>query len=141
MLTGGVIGGFDLFHVGHLRFLEAARQRCDCLKVGVGSDRLLRLGKGREPICNQSQRQEILLGLRCVDAVCIFDIGLDQTDAAARWLINWPVQQMFIGSDWADSERWQRLMPILAASGINCQVLPYTEGISSTLLRQKVSPL
>lgn len=137
-VIGGVIGAFDLFHVGHLRFLNAARQQCDWLKVGVGADSLLLQGKGRAPVCDQTQRLEILQGLRCVDEACVFVIGLDHTELAARWLADWPVQLMFIGSDWCDSLRWQRLRPALAQRGIGCVVLPYTEGISTTLLRQKL---
>lgn len=138
-VAGGIIGAFDLFHVGHLRFLSAARQQCEHLKVGVGSDRLLCKGKGRAPVCDQAQRIEILQGLRCVDQACLFDVGLDDTEAATRWLANWPVQIVFVGSDWFESPRWQRLRPALGAIGIGCVVLPYTEGISTTLLRQKMS--
>ena len=137
-VIGGVIGAFDLFHVGHLRFLSAARQQCAHLKVGVGSDRLLHLAKTRAPVCDQAQRLEILRGLRCVDVACVFDIGLNHTEAAARWLADWPVNTVFVSSDWIESHRWQRLRPALAALGIGCTVLPYTEGISTTLLRQKV---
>ncbi|MBX9936912.1 MAG: adenylyltransferase/cytidyltransferase family protein [Burkholderiaceae bacterium] len=138
-VVGGTIGAFDLFHVGHLRFLTAARQRCSYLKVGIGSDRLLPLSKGRAPVCSEAHRMEIVLGLRCVDDACIFDVGLDQTDAAARWLIDWGVNTVFVSSDWIDTSRWQRLAPLLANSGIACQALPYTQGISSTALRQKMA--
>ena len=138
-VVGGTIGAFDLFHVGHLRFLTAARQHCSHLKVGIGSDRLLPLSKGRAPVCSEAHRMEIVLGLRCVDDACIFDVGLDQTDAAARWLIDWGVNTVFVSSDWIDTSRWQRLAPLLANSGIACQALPYTQGISSTALRQKMA--
>lgn len=138
-LVGGTIGAFDLFHAGHLRFLTAARQHCTHLKVGVGSDRLLPLSKGRVPVCSEAHRMEILQGLRCVDEVCLFDVGLDQTDAASRWLIDWGVNIVFVSSDWIDTPRWQRLAPLLADSGIACQALPYTQGISTTALRQKMA--
>ena len=138
-VVGGTIGAFDLFHVGHLRFLTAARQHCSHLKVGIGSDRLLPLSKGRVPVCSETHRMEIVLGLRCVDDACIFDVGLDQTDAAARWPIDWGVNTVFVSSDWIDTSRWQRLAPLLANSGIACQALPYTQGISSTALRQKMA--
>lgn len=138
-LVGGTIGAFDLFHVGHLRFLTAARQLCSHLKVGVGSDRLLPLSKGRTPVCNESHRVEILQSLRCVDEVCVFDVGLDDTDAATRWLTDWGVNAMFVSSDWIDSPRWQRLKPLLAHNGITCHVLPYTQGISTTVLRQQLA--
>ncbi|HRK38434.1 MAG TPA: adenylyltransferase/cytidyltransferase family protein [Burkholderiaceae bacterium] len=138
-LIGGTIGAFDLFHVGHLRFLTAARQLCSHLKVGVGSDRLLPISKGRAPLRNEAERMEILRGLRCVDEVCVFDVGLDQTDAAAQWIANWPVNIVFVSSEWIDTPRWQRLAPALAAHHISCHALPYTEGVSTTALRRKMA--
>ena len=129
-LVGGTIGAFDLFHVGHLRFLTAARQHCTHLKVGVGSDRLLPLSKGR--------RMEILRGLRCVDEVCVFDVGLDQTDATTRWLTDWGVNIVFVSNDWINTPRWQRLVPLLANNGITCHALPYTQGISTSELRRTI---
>lgn len=137
-VVGGTIGAFDLFHVGHLRFLTAARQHCSYLKVGVGSDRLLPLSKDHATVCSESQRLEILQGLRCVDEVCIFDVGLDQTQAAAHWLADWQVNLLFVSSDWIDTPRWQRLRPLLADRGIACQALPYTQGVSTTALRQRM---
>lgn len=137
--VGGTIGAFDLFHVGHLRFLATARQRCSHLKVGVGSDRLLPLSKGRVPVCSEVHRMEILRGLRCVDEVCVFDVGLDEPDGATRWITDWGVNTVFVSSEWIDTPRWQRLMPLLANNGIHCQVIPYTLGISTTALRQQIA--
>ena len=138
-VIGGTIGAFDLFHVGHLRFLTAARQHCTHLKVGVGSDRLLLLSKGRATVCSEAHRMEILRGLRCVDDVCVFDVGLDDTDAATRWLADWPVNMVFVSNEWIDTPRWQRLRPELANRGIACHVLPYTRGVSTTALRQQLA--
>lgn len=136
---GGAIGGFDLFHVGHLRFLQAARARCSHLKVGVATSRLLGATKGRPPVCDEQHRLEIIRGLRGVDEACLFDIGLDQTAASAQWLVDWPIDCMFVSSDWIDTPRWQRLGPLLTERGIACEVLPYTEGISTTALRQQLA--
>lgn len=67
-------GCFDILHVGHLRCLEAAANLGLCLIVGINSDAAVRQLKGRNrPINNQADRAEMLLGLWCVDAVCIFD--------------------------------------------------------------------
>lgn len=138
-VVGGTIGAFDLFHVGHLRFLTAARQLCTHLKVGVGSDRLLPLSKGRSTVCSEAHRMEILSGLRCIDEVCVFDVGLDEPDAATRWLTDWGVNVMFVSNEWIDTPRWQRLRPLLAKNGIHCHLLPYTTGISTTSLRQQMT--
>lgn len=68
-------GVFDLFHVGHLRYLEGARALADLLVVAVNSDlsaRLLGKGPGR-PVIPGAERAEIVAALRCVDHVVPFD--------------------------------------------------------------------
>lgn len=137
-VIGGTIGVFDLFHVGHLRFLQMARSRCHVLKVGVGADHLLKTSKVLTPTINQDQRQELLRGLRCVDDVCLFETGLDNTAAAVDWLCDWPVDVFFVSQDWAGSQRFKQLEPALLARGIVCEWLPYTHGISSTDIRQRL---
>ena len=67
-------GLFDLLHVGHLRYLEAARAAGDLLIVAVNSDRSAQLLKGpSRPILPQAERAELVAGLRPVDVVVIFD--------------------------------------------------------------------
>lgn len=68
-------GVFDLLHVGHVRYLQAARELADVLVVAVNSDasaRLLGKGPGR-PIVPEEERAEIVEALACVDHVVIFD--------------------------------------------------------------------
>jgi rfaE bifunctional protein nucleotidyltransferase chain/domain len=67
-------GAFDLLHVGHVRYLEAARREGDWLAVGVNSDRSVASLKGRgRPILPEAERAEIVSALCCVDAVVVFD--------------------------------------------------------------------
>ena len=70
VFTNGV---FDLLHPGHVRYLTAARGLGDLLIVGVNSDRSVRAIKepGR-PLNPETERAEVLLGLRCVDVVVMF---------------------------------------------------------------------
>jgi rfaE bifunctional protein nucleotidyltransferase chain/domain len=66
-------GCFDLFHVGHIRYLRGARSRGDLLVVGLNSDRSVRRLKGRgRPILPQEERAEILAAFSFVDYVVIF---------------------------------------------------------------------
>lgn len=70
-LTNGL---FDLLHVGHLRYLEAAAEEADVLVVAVNSDSSARALKGPErPIVPGVERAELLAGFACVDYVTIFD--------------------------------------------------------------------
>jgi len=67
-------GCFDLFHVGHLRYLEGAKELGGLLVVGVNSDRQARRLKGDgRPVYPENERAELISGLRCVDLVTIFD--------------------------------------------------------------------
>ena len=69
-------GAFDLLHVGHLRYLEAAKSlvRGGLLFVGVNSDASVRLAKGEgRPIVPERERAELIAALRCVDYVVLFD--------------------------------------------------------------------
>jgi len=67
-------GIFDLFHVGHLRYLQGARALADVLVVAVNSDRSTRENKGSSrPVVPEGERAEIVAGLGCVDRVVVFD--------------------------------------------------------------------
>ncbi len=67
-------GVFDILHVGHLRYLEAARRLGDLLVVGVNSDACTRRLKGASrPFVPELERAELLAGLCCVDYVTVFD--------------------------------------------------------------------
>jgi len=67
-------GCFDLLHVGHLRYLQAAKELGDVLIVGLNSDRQARLLKGDgRPYVPENERAEIVAALACVEFVTIFD--------------------------------------------------------------------
>ena len=67
-------GCFDLFHVGHIRYLRAARAKGDVLVVALNSDSSVRKLKGkRRPILPQKERAEILASFSFVDYVTVFN--------------------------------------------------------------------
>ncbi len=67
-------GIFDLFHVGHLRYLQGARALADLLVVAVNSDASARANKGPgRPVVPESERAEIVAALACVDYVVLFE--------------------------------------------------------------------
>ena len=66
-------GCFDVLHVGHLRYLQQAREQGDVLVVGLNSDASVRGLKGpSRPIVPEDERLEMLAGLACVDYVTPF---------------------------------------------------------------------
>jgi rfaE bifunctional protein nucleotidyltransferase chain/domain len=77
-------GCFDVLHVGHLRYLQFARQQGDLLIVAVNSDASVQRLKGpTRPIVPDDERAELLEALTCVDAVVLFhgDTPLDVLQA------------------------------------------------------------
>lgn len=85
-------GCFDLLHMGHVRYLQQARELGNCLIVAVNSDDSVRRLKGpRRPVITQDERAEMLGSLECVDYVTIFDedtpkplLNLLQPDVLAK---------------------------------------------------------
>ncbi len=66
-------GCFDILHVGHVRYLEAARREADLLVVGVnGDDSVRRLKGANRPILPESHRAALVAALRAVDHVLVF---------------------------------------------------------------------
>ena len=67
-------GCFDLFHVGHIRYLAGAKELGGALVVGINSDRQVRLLKGENrPFMPERERAEMVAALRFVDFVTVFD--------------------------------------------------------------------
>jgi rfaE bifunctional protein nucleotidyltransferase chain/domain len=125
VFTNGV---FDLFHLGHLRLLEAARALGDALVVGVNSDSSARRlkGKGR-PIVPQFARAEIVAGVRGVDLCVIFE----QDDPRALLAVVRP-DVLAKGSEYRLSGVVGRRL--VEGWGGKVVLVPYVSGFSSTAL-------
>jgi D-beta-D-heptose 7-phosphate kinase/D-beta-D-heptose 1-phosphate adenosyltransferase len=67
-------GCFDLIHIGHIKFLQAARQLGDSLIVGINTDASVRRIKGEgRPLISETERADLLSALHFVDYVVLFD--------------------------------------------------------------------
>jgi len=93
-------GCFDILHVGHVRYLTAARAKGDILVLGLNSDvSVSSIKPDNRPIVNQDQRAEVLAGLTCVDYITIFD----EPDPLA--LIRAVKPDILVkGADWEEAE-------------------------------------
>lgn len=125
-------GCFDMFHVGHLNLLNHAKEQCDYLIVGVNSDDLMESYKHKRPVICQDFRRAIVENIKAVDRACIVDT-LDKVEILKQI----PFDVIFIGDDWKCSDRWQKTREDLAKHGVEVVFLPYTQNVSSTLLREK----
>jgi rfaE bifunctional protein nucleotidyltransferase chain/domain len=125
VFTNGV---FDLLHVGHLRYLQQARELGDALIVGLNSDRSVRANKGESrPVTPEAERAEILEALACVDGVVVFDeetphdlIGAIQPDVLVK------------GADWAEDAIVGR--DVVEARGGRVVRVPLEAGKSTTAI-------
>ncbi|MFN0150770.1 MAG: adenylyltransferase/cytidyltransferase family protein [bacterium] len=67
-------GGFEILHVGHVRYLEAARREGDLLVVAVNDDRSLRILKGAgRPVVAEAERLRLVAGISAVDIAFLFE--------------------------------------------------------------------
>ena len=135
MTVGYTTGVFDMFHVGHLNILKRARSMCDYLIVGVSTDELVRRDKNKTPIIPFAERMEIVSAIRYVDEV-VPQIDKDKLGAYKR--LDRKFDLMFVGSDWEGTPTWKRFEEEFAPFGVRIVYLPHTDGISSSILREKI---
>lgn len=132
------IGVFDLFHIGHLRYLNYARAQGSHLTVAVSPDALSLAIKHKLPVVSQAERLEIVRDLRSVDEARLQPVSTEYAQEAAEWIAAWNIDLVVGGGCWKDSERWARLIPALAARGIKVTFAPATEGVSTTALLDRI---
>ena len=130
------MGVFDLFHIGHLRYLQKARSLGDHLTVGVATDAISMASKGKRPIVPEKDRLEIISALACVDTAYLLPSTTMEAERALGWIRDWKISLVRVGAAWEGSERWRRLAPLLAEHGIAVSFAPDTPGTSTTRLIQ-----
>jgi rfaE bifunctional protein nucleotidyltransferase chain/domain len=127
-------GCFDLLHVGHVRYLQAARALGDLLAVGLTGDRSVRelKGKGR-PIVSEHDRAEILAALQCVDLVTIFpEMRATQFIAASHPAI------YVKGGDYSSETLNEEERALLKEIGAEILFIPFEAGYSTSLLLEQI---
>lgn len=129
VFTNGV---FDILHVGHVRYLDAARALGDALVVAINSDVSVHELKGAgRPLINQTERAEILAALRATSYVTIFD------DLSPRALIAELLPDVLVkGGDYALDEIHGR--EEVEAAGGRVVSLPFVEGVSSSAIIERM---
>jgi glycerol-3-phosphate cytidylyltransferase len=134
MIIGYTTGVFDMFHIGHLNILKRAKAQCDYLIVGVSTDELVQHDKNKTPIIPFADRCAIVEAIKYVDKV----VPQPDKNKFAAWE-RYHFNKMFVGSDWKGTEAWNRFEAQLAPVGVEIIYLDHTEGISSTILRDKLN--
>lgn len=125
-------GCFELLHVGHVRYLAAAREAGDLLIVGLNSDASVRRLKGPpRPLVPQTARAEVLAALAAVDWVTIFE--QDTPESLIRGL---RPDVIVKGGDWAPERVVGR--EIVEAYGGSVIIVPTVEGFSTSALAERI---
>ncbi len=123
-------GVYDMFHIGHLNLLNNAKNDCDYLVVGVNADQLVQEYKHKKPVICEDERRAIVENIKAVDKAIIVNT-LDKVELLQE--VGYDV--IFIGDDWKGTQRWVETENQLQERGVDVIYLPYTKGISSTILR------
>ena len=127
VIVGYLSGTFDLFHIGHLNLLRRAKEHCDYLIVGVHKSGAW---KGKETFIPFEER------LAIVESICYVDRAIESftEDSDAYDALHY--DRLFVGSDYKGTERFQRYEAYFADKGVEIVYFPYTQGTSSTQLRE-----
>lgn len=118
-------GTFDLFHIGHLKILERAKNEGDYLIVGISSDEL-NIKKGKKSVFPLDERLEIVKSIKFVDEVFVEE-SLELKD---EYIKNHNADLLVMGDDWRDKFNW-----------VSCSVkyLERTPNISTTYLKNSIA--
>ncbi|WP_321275947.1 adenylyltransferase/cytidyltransferase family protein [Thiomicrorhabdus indica] len=133
------LGYFDLLHIGHLNYLNFAKQQGDWLVVGVAPDDFALKSKGRSPAIEQNQRRKIIQALEMVDQALLVEFPIAETQKAVKWIASLEVRRVICGGEWQGSEKWQRLEQALLEHQINVIYAPVTAGVSSTKIKDDIT--
>lgn len=122
-------GTFDLLHYGHIRLLKRAKELGDYLIVALSTEEFNEL-KGKKTYHNYETRKEMLEAIRYVDLV----IPEETWEQKANDVKEYNVDVVVMGSDWANSEKFEYLKEY-------CEVvyLDRTEGISTTKIKKDLN--
>jgi rfaE bifunctional protein nucleotidyltransferase chain/domain len=127
-------GCFDLLHVGHVRYLQAARALGDVLVIGINGDESTRKLKGDgRPINSEQDRAEVVAALECVDLVTIFP------EVRAVRFLELAAPDIYVkGGDYTVDtlESSERLA--LEKIGAEIRIIPFEKGYSTSGLLEKM---
>ena len=124
-----------MFHIGHLNILKRAKEQCEYLIVGVTTDELVSY-KNKKAIIPHVERMAIVESIKYVDKV----ISQDNMDKMMAWQ-KYKFDVMFVGSDWKGTDKWNELEREFGVIGVDIVYFPYTQGTSSTQLRDALAKI
>lgn len=130
---GYTTGVYDMFHIGHLNIIRRAKEQCEYLIVGVSTDECVQSYKNKTPIIPYEERAAIVQAIRYVDEV-VPQTSMDKL----VFLKKRHFDVMFHGDEWKGTELYNKYEEEFAKYGAKIEYLTHTDGISSTILREKL---
>lgn len=134
LYTGGT---FDLFHSGHVNFLYKCSLLAPQVIVSLNTDEFIIEYKGSPPIYSYKEREALLKSCKYVTGVVPNTGGKDSKTAISAVKPN----IIAIGSDWAKRNYYKQMdftQEWLDENSISLVYIPYTEGVSSTEIKQRI---
>ena len=134
LYTGGT---FDLFHFGHINFLKQCKNIADEVVVSLNTDDFVERFKGGKPILNYKEREKSVRYCKYVDSVIK---NVSDEDSRACILTVKP-SIIAIGDDWAHKDYYKQMcfdQAWLDDNQITLVYIPYTKGISTTEIKQRI---
>jgi rfaE bifunctional protein nucleotidyltransferase chain/domain len=121
-------GCFDLLHLGHVRYLRAARALGDMLAVGLNGDQSVRELKGADrPINNERDRAEVIAALEDVDFVAIFP------EVRATRFLKTVAPEIYVkGGDYTSDTLNAEERAVMEKSGTEIRFIPFEPGYSTS---------
>ena len=121
-------GCFDLLHLGHVRYLRAARTLGDVLAVGLNGDQSVRELKGPDrPINNERDRAEVIAALEDVDFVAIFP------EVRATRFLEMVAPEIYVkGGDYASATLNAEERAVMEKAGTEIRFIPFEPGYSTS---------
>ena len=135
-IIGYTAGVYDMFHIGHLNILKNAKSLCDYLIVGVSTDEVVIENKNKTPMIPFKDRMQIVAAIKYVDKVIpqeSYDI-----EGKIKTAVSEKIDVMFVGDDWKNTDKWNKIEYELNKIGVKVVYLKHTDGISTTLLSEKI---
>jgi rfaE bifunctional protein nucleotidyltransferase chain/domain len=130
-------GCFDILHLGHVTYLETARNFGDALLVGINGDEATRELKGAgRPVNSETDRAAVLAALESVDGVCIF-----AEKTATKFLAAAQPDIYIKGGDYTLETLNQDERRAVESAGGKIVIVPFVSGKSTTSLIEKISRL
>lgn len=127
-------GCFDLLHVGHVRYLQAARQLGDALAVGINGDASVRQLKGEgRPLNAEEDRAAVIAALESVDYVVLFP------DVRATTLLEKIRPAVYVkGGDYTVQTLDVEEQGVLQQIGAEIRIIPFESGYSTSGLIERI---